>query len=210
MTSEKKVAIVDYGIGNTYSIISAFKYIGIKAELISDIEKIANSKILVLPGVGSFKSGMEALKSNNMDQAIIDAVNNKDAKILGICLGMQLLCSYGEEDGGTQGLGLLSNHVKRFTVQEVGSRKIPHVGFNALHINKKEGLFKGLSGFPDFYFTHSYYVSTDDNYDNYATCKYGINFLAAYQSGNIFGVQFHPEKSQTNGLIMLKNFILSF
>ncbi len=202
-----KITVIDYGIGNVWSVISAFKYLGANVELISDPRIISRSSILVLPGVGSFKNGMELLTNRRIDEAIIDAVINKEAKILGVCLGMQLLGSHSNEGGETKGLGLLPNKVEEFSKEEVENKKIPHVGFNTLHIDKYEGLFKGLPDQPDFYFTHSHRMLLDDFEGNYAVCNYGVNFLAAYHIGNICGAQFHPEKSQTNGLIMLKNFI---
>jgi glutamine amidotransferase len=202
-----KVTVIDYGMGNVWSVMSAFRYLGAEVNFTSDPEEILNAQMLVLPGVGSFRRGMESLKSNRIDVAIIDAVINKGTKILGICLGMQLMGSYSTEDGNTHGLGLLHNQVDKFTTKEVGKKKIPHVGFNALYFNEKDPLFKGLPHLPDFYFTHSYHMLVDSLSGSYATCKYGIEFLAAYQVDNICGTQFHPEKSQTNGLILLKNFV---
>jgi imidazole glycerol-phosphate synthase subunit HisH len=204
-----KVTVVDYGAGNVWSVISAFKYLGAEVELITDPEEISKSSILVLPGVGSFKNGMESLRARGIDEAIIDAVTNKEAKILGICLGMQLLGSHSTEDGEMEGLGLLPNRVERFTLKGIGNKKIPHVGFNSLCFSKMEGFFKDLPYLADFYFTHSYRMLKEDIQGRYATCKYGVEFLAAYEVDNIYGVQFHPEKSQINGLIMLKNFIQS-
>jgi|SaaInlStandDraft_3_1057020.scaffolds.fasta_scaffold25735_2 glutamine amidotransferase len=202
-----KVTVIDYGMGNIWSVMSAFKYLGAEVELIADPEEISKSSILVLPGVGSFKNGMESLRARGIDEAIIDAVTNKGVKILGICLGMQLLGSHSTEDDETDGLGLLPNQVERFTSKEVCGRKIPHVGFNSLHFSEKKGLFEGLPYLADFYFTHSYRMLVDDIHGRYATCKYGVEFLSAYEIGNICGTQFHPEKSQTNGLMMLKNFV---
>ena len=200
------ITIIDYGMGNTWSVMSAFKYLGAKVKLVSDPEEISRSSVLILPGVGSFKSGMESLRCSNIDESIIDAVTNKGAKILGICLGMQLLGSHSTEGGKTDGLGLLSNQVERFTSIETDGLKIPHVGFNSLHFSEKKGLFEGLPDLADFYFTHSYRMLVDDIHGRYATCKYGVEFLSAYEVDNICGTQFHPEKSQTNGLVMLKNF----
>lgn len=205
--SVPKVTIIDYGMGNIFSVKSAFKYLGAEVEIVSDPEKILNSSILVLPGVGSFRKAMAFIKERNIDEAITDAVSNKGIKILGICLGMQLLGSHSSENGKTAGLGLIPNQVERFTSKEVYERKIPHVGFNSLHINEKQGLFKDLPYLADFYFVHSYRMLIEDIQGRYATCKYGVEFLAAYEIDNICGTQFHPEKSQTNGLIMLKNFL---
>jgi len=203
----EKVVVINYGVGNTLSVVSALKYLGAKVELVADPEIISKSNILVLPGVGSFRKGMEALKNRGIDEAIINAVTSNGSKMLGICLGMQLMGAFGTEDGGAVGLGLLNNRVEYFKSSELSNYKIPHVGFNSIHFNEKKGLFKGLSCSSDFYFTHSYRMLTDGIQGRYATCKYGIEFLAAFERDNICGVQFHPEKSQTNGLILLKNFL---
>ena len=205
--STPKITVIDYGMGNTWSVMSAFKYLGAKVELVADPEEVLKSSALILPGVGSFRNGMESLRDRNIDEAIIDAVANKGTKILGICLGMQLLGSHSTEGGETDGLGLLPNQVERFTSTEVGGRKIPHVGFNSLHFSEKKGLFEGLPYLADFYFTHSYRMLVDDIHKRYATCKYGVEFLSAFEVDNICGTQFHPEKSQTNGLMLLKNFV---
>jgi len=203
----KKVSVIDYGMGNVYSVVSAFKYIGAEVKLVSTPEDILKSPALVLPGVGSFRRGMELLSINGLDEAIVDAMTNRGVKVLGICLGMQLMGAHSTEDGETYGLGFLPNRVKKFTERELVNKKNPHVGFNSLYNKEKKGLFAGLPDEADFYFTHSYRMLVDDFQGNYATCKYGINFMAAFQVDNVCGVQFHPEKSQTNGLIMLKNFI---
>jgi len=201
------VMVVDYGMGNIWSVISAIKYLGGDVELVSDPEVLAQSNILVLPGVGSFRRGMQVLEERGLDKAIISAVLERGAKILGICLGMQLLGSNGTEDGETPGLGLVSNRVESFTYQELGNNKIPHVGFNSVRFRKSDGLFRGLPESSDFYFNHAYHMLVDGVKGCYATCSYGIDFLAAFEEGNIYGTQFHPEKSQTNGLILLRNFL---
>jgi glutamine amidotransferase len=202
-----EVAIVDYGMGNIRSVTSAFQYLGIKTKLISDPEEISRSPVLVLPGVGSFKSGMKALKKSGANEAIVDAVANNGSKLLGICLGMQLMGSYSSEEGGSDGLGLLPNSVQGFQCRQEFEGKVPHVGFNAIYPDKRKGIFKDLPKSPEFYFTHSYYMEQGNLQGNYAICRYGFEFLSAYEIDNICGVQFHPEKSQVNGLILLKNFM---
>ena len=202
-----KVSIIDYGMGNISSVISAFNYLGAATEFVSSPEKIEESKFLILPGVGSFSKGMRELKSRGIDQAIMAALQNNNAKILGICLGMQLMGSYGTENGRTAGLGLISNGVELFTQDELKVDKIPHVGFNSISFNEGKGLFDGLPKLADFYFTHSYRMLVERLEGQYATCNHGIEFLAAFELGNICGAQFHPEKSQTNGLIFLRNFL---
>tara|TARA_B100000959_G_scaffold263875_1_gene303711 strand:- start:203 stop:826 length:624 start_codon:yes stop_codon:yes gene_type:complete len=202
-----RVAVVDYGMGNVWSVISALRYLGATVELVRDLEVLARADFMVLPGVGSFKKGMENLKESGLDEVIRSAAIVNNAKILGICLGMQLLGSQSEEDGETAGLGLVTNRVERFTTKEVGQNKIPHVGFNPVRFSEQKGLFSDLPETSDFYFTHSYRMLVDKIEGRYATCSYGIDFLAAFEIGNICGAQFHPEKSQTNGLILLRNFL---
>ena len=132
--SIQKVTVIDYGVGNIWSVMSALKYLGADTELTSEPEKISKASILVLPGVGSFKRGMEALKGRGIDESIIDAVTSKEAKILGICLGMQLMMAYSTEDGGAKGLGLLPNKIERFSIKNLNEKKIPHVGFNSIYV----------------------------------------------------------------------------
>ena len=207
--SPPKVHLIDYGVGNLWSVASAIRYLGAKVDIISDPDKISNSSILILPGVGSFRKGMEALRSNSIDQAILHAVRDNDSKILGICMGMQLMGSSGTEDGQTLGLGLIPNTVDRFSKEKLDGKKVPHVGFNEVNFNERSGLFRDFSTTHDFYFTHSYRMLVDGLNGNYATCSYGETFLAAFQVDNICGTQFHPEKSQTNGILLLRNFLLN-
>ena len=201
------VAVVDYGMGNVWSVISALRYLGATVELVCDPKILAQAEYMVLPGVGSFKKGMENLKKNGTDEVIRSAVIINKTKILGICLGMQLLGSQSTEDCETAGLGLIANRVERFTTKELGQNKIPHIGFNSIHFTGQRGLFSDLSEPSDFYFAHSYRMLVDNIEGLYATCSYGIDFLAAFEMDNICGAQFHPEKSQANGLVFLRNFL---
>jgi glutamine amidotransferase len=202
-----RVAVIDYGMGNVWSVISALKYLGATVELVRNPKILAQADVMILPGVGSFRKGMENLKESGLDEAIRLAVTANNARVLGICLGMQLLGSQSTEGGETAGLGLIANRVESFTAYELGLNKIPHVGFNLVYFNEQKGLFKDLPEPSDFYFTHSYRMLVDNIEGQYATCSYGIEFLAAFEIGNICGAQFHPEKSQTNGLILLRNFL---
>jgi glutamine amidotransferase len=207
----KDVAVIDYGAGNVWSVLNAFKYLGATPRLVDDPALILKAEFLVLPGVGSFRQGMSRLRESGIDRAVQEAVIEKGKKILGICLGMQLLGGYGTEDGYTEGLGLVSYGVEPFTQNEVGGRKIPHVGFNTVEFNNLKGLFKDLGQSADFYFVHSFKMVSDgsDVEISEGICSYGIDFLAAFEKGNVCGTQFHPEKSQTNGLKLLKNFLES-
>lgn len=205
--SENKIAIIDYGMGNLWSVLSALKYLGAEAEIVSDASRLDEFSQMILPGVGSFRLAMEAVKKNGFDKAIYRAVKERNAKILGICLGMQLLGTRSSEDGETIGLGLVDIDVEPFDEEEVRGQKIPHVGFNPVYFSDRQGFFADLSDRADFYFVHSYRMLPNGVNGRVAICNYGIEFLAAFEIGNIYGAQFHPEKSQTNGLIMLKNFV---
>jgi len=205
--SNLKVTLIDYGMGNIWSVISALKYLDCNVIVSSDPGVIKEAETLVLPGVGSFRKAMESLRYLNLDQAIIESVQRDENKILGICLGMQLLGSKSSEDGETVGLNLIHTPVEEFSMNDVGTNKIPHIGFDQVSCQPESKLFQGLPANPDFYFVHSYRMLPSGLNGKSATCRYGTDFLAAYENDNIFATQFHPEKSQTNGLMLLKNFL---
>jgi glutamine amidotransferase len=201
------VTIVDYGMGNICSVVNAFRYLGCEPVISNDPDLVANAESLLLPGVGSFRKAMLALSDRGLDQAICHAVQANGRKILGICLGMQLLGISGSEDGETVGLGLIPESVGRFSSQEVDGAKIPHIGFNVVQSKPDSRLFCGLPESADFYFVHSYRMLANELNGLVATCNYGVDFVAAYENENVFATQFHPEKSQSNGLVLLKNFL---
>ena len=203
----KKITIVDYGMGNIWSVASAFKYLNCDIEVTSDRRAVEKSQLLILPGVGSFKKAMNSLKELGLDEVLTKRVSEEKVKILGICLGMQLMGTRSTEDGMTIGLNLIPAEVDRFTPNEVGSRKIPHVGFDRVQSRQGSIMFRNLTGNDDFYFVHSYRMVSRDLSGFLAVCNYGIDFLAAYEFENVYATQFHPEKSQTNGLQLLKNFL---
>ena len=205
--SKRSITVIDYGMGNLWSVLSALRYLGCHATVSGDSNEIAVAESLLLPGVGSFRKAMIALKQRGLDQAIVEAVQTKGRKILGICLGMQLMGASSSEDGDTVGLGLIPNPVDIFTPQEIGTNKCPHIGFDLVCRQPDARLFQGLPAAADFYFVHSYRMLPAGLNGKTATCNYGTDFLAAYEKDNIFATQFHPEKSQTNGLILLKNFL---
>lgn len=205
--SHSDVTLIDYGMGNVWSVRSAFRYLGCNVAISDNPDEIRAAKTLLLPGVGSFRKAMQALRKKNLDQAIVDSVQNNGTKILGICLGMQLMGTSSTEDGDTQGLGLIPKSVERFTAEEIGENKIPHIGFNSVHSETGAELFQDLSQDSDFYFVHSYRMLSGGIDGKLATCKFGGDFLAAYENKNVFATQFHPEKSQTNGLVLLRNFL---
>lgn len=202
-----RIVIVDYGMGNIWSVRSALGYLGAESIVSGDPAVVSSADALLLPGVGSFRKAMGSLKTQGLADALAEAVLGKQRKILGICLGMQLLAEKGTEDGVCSGLDFFSGVVDRFSSSDVGVLKVPHIGFNQVTPTKQSQLFKGIASPADFYFVHSYRLLPDNLPGEKAICHYGGGFLAAYEHENIFATQFHPEKSQTNGLKLLTNFL---
>jgi glutamine amidotransferase len=203
----QKIHIIDYGMGNLWSVASAFNYVGAESIITSDPEVICNAEILVLPGVGSFFKAMTTLNQSGLSESIKTAVRGRGSKILGICLGMQLFGSHGTEDGQIEGLNFIPKTVNRFTSEEVQAAKIPHIGFNLVKTANCPRLMASLPAETDFYFVHSFRMLAEGLENKSALCNYGIDFMAAYEDANIFACQFHPEKSQSNGLRVIKNFL---
>jgi len=190
-----KLVIIDYGAGNIKSIQFAFKRLGIDAVLSSDVAEIKAADKIIFPGVGEASSAMEKLKSSGLD-ALIPTLKQP---VLGICLGMQLMCNYSEE-GATNGMGIFNVDVLRFS----NAVKVPQIGWNQIS-NLNADLFKGIKEMEYQYFVHSYYVPSTQQ--QIAVCNYEMNYAAALQNNNFYGVQFHPEKSGKAGALILENFI---
>jgi len=190
-----KLVIIDYGAGNIKSIQFAFKRLGITAVLSSDIDEIKSADKIVFPGVGEASSAMKKLKSTGLDTLI----PTLKQPVLGICLGMQLMCKYSEE-GATKGLNIFDVDVVRFS----NAVKVPQIGWNQIS-NLSSSLFKGVKEMEYQYFVHSFYVPSTNQ--QIATCNYETNYAASLQNNNFYGVQFHPEKSGKAGELILKNFI---
>ncbi|MBT5400246.1 imidazole glycerol phosphate synthase subunit HisH [bacterium] len=202
-----KLVIVDYGMGNIKSIIGALKYLKVREIIVSNnSHEILSADKLILPGVGSFSVAMHNIKELRIDKCLKDAVLVDNKPILGICLGMQLMGESSTEGLYTDGLGFIKGMVSKFSAPDL---KIPHVGFNQVSINKNTRLFKNINDLSDFYFVHSFKMSSSANISQ-SLCTYDNEFIAAYEKGNIAGVQFHPELSQINGLKLLDNFIKYF
>jgi glutamine amidotransferase len=202
-----KIVIVDYGMGNIKSITSSINYLGVEdVVLSSDFEIMKRADKLILPGVGSFGKAIARIRDRGIDKHLFKLVVEDEKPLLGICLGMQLMGKCSDEDGNNTGLGLVDGTVKKF---DQSSLKVPHVGFNQVQPHSNSKLFSGISGDPDFYFTHSYRM-LEDNGIKSSICNYGGDFVAAFEHNNIAGVQFHPELSQGNGLKLIKNFIEKF
>lgn len=198
------VVIVDYGVGNLFSLKSSLKSIGVDAVTSSDKQVIENADKIILPGVGAFEDASKKLISSGLYDVLIKASNN-GASILGICLGMQMLFEKSFEYGEHKGLGLIKGEIRPIGEVIEPSLKIPHIGWNALKFTKNSPLFKYINDGDHVYFVHSYHaVNCEDSV--IATTDYGGTLTASVQSGNVFGCQFHPEKSGDVGLKILKAF----
>ena len=204
------VTIVDYNSGNISSVINSFKEVAkdkVNIEVTSNLNKIKSSDKLVLPGQGSFKSCVEALNSIN---GLVDTLNefaiNSKKPLLGICVGLQMFSDIGYEEAETKGLGWISGKVSKINNQK-GKYKLPHIGWNQINIVKESKIFKDIKNNSHMYFVHSYeFLPTDKNVIS-ATTNYSSNIVCSVEKDNIFGTQFHPEKSDKIGLKIIKNFI---
>jgi glutamine amidotransferase len=197
-----KVAIINYGMGNVASVEKAVNFLGLNPIITSDPSVIRNSKFIILPGVGAFSQGMENLKKSGLIELLNNEVLVKRKPFLGICLGMQLLATKGYEPKETSGLGWIEGEVVKISDP---NKSIPHLGWNELNVNNEKSLFKDFDK-KDFYFIHSYHFKVSNKNDIAGTVNYGGDYVAAIQKENIFATQFHPEKSQTSGLNLLKIF----
>jgi glutamine amidotransferase len=202
------IVILDYGMGNTGSIINMIRRIGGDAIVSADEQDISTAVALILPGVGAFDNGMGKLRESGMLPLIEKRVFEDKIPFLGICLGMQLLFDSSEE-GALQGLGWISGGVKRFDFSGTNEKglKIPHMGWNLVNTKQDHPLFVGLGAEARFYFVHSYHAVCSDEHHAIAFAEYGYSFACGVQKENIFGVQFHPEKSHKFGMTLFKNFV---
>jgi len=199
------VGIINYGAGNLFSIMGALEYLEAPYELVSSGENLKKYSHIILPGVGSFREAVRKLNELNLTNPILEAANVFKIPLLGICLGMQLLCSSSDEDGFTKGLNLIQGH---FSVFDNTKRKVPHIGFDSVFTDKNSILFKEIRSGVDFYFVHSFrLIETSENVLYSYTNHDGEKFISAFEKGNIYGTQFHPELSQGNGLKLLGNFL---
>ncbi len=199
------IAILDYGMGNLKSVFNALEYIGQDCKIINQENEIADCSHLIVPGVGTFNCAMENLNKSNLIPAILQHVK-MGKPYLGICLGMQLLATKGYENEITDGLNIIPGLVKKFELD--AKFNIPHVGWNEINKHKDHPVFNNIKQNIDFYFVHSYYYLPDDSNNILCSTDYGNNFTSVVADKNVIGVQFHPEKSQENGLKILENFCL--
>ncbi len=198
------IAIIDYGVGNLFSLVSSFKAIGADTVITGDIETIKKADKLILPGVGAFGDAIKKLRETSLDKVLIEQAQN-GKPVMGICLGMQMLFEKSYEYGEHEGLGLLKGKVVPMENRLPENLKIPHIGWNALIFKKENPLFKYINNGDCVYFVHSYYAEGCDD-SLLATAEYGKELTAAVAKGNIYGCQFHPEKSGNVGLNILKAF----
>lgn len=197
------IALIDYDAGNIKSVEKALQALGEEVLVSRTSEELLQAEKVILPGVGSFGDAMENLHKFGLVDVIHEIVN-QGTPFLGICLGLQLLFQHSEESPGVQGLGLLEGEILRIPDQE--GLKIPHMGWNSLELQHEGRLFRGISNQPYVYFVHSYYLKAKDERIVKATTEYSTHIHASVEAGNLFGCQFHPEKSSDVGLAILKNF----
>lgn len=206
------VAVIDYGMGNLHSVAKALEHVAPNAQVwvTSDPQKVADADRVLLPGVGAIRDCMAAIYAQGVDKEVAQAVRS-GRPFLGICVGFQALLEHSEENGGVACLGELEGRVKFFGNQladTAGNRlKVPHMGWNQVVQTQEHPLWHGIENNSRFYFVHSYYAALTERTEVAASCEYGVNFDVAAARDNLFAVQFHPEKSHTSGLQLLKNFM---
>jgi glutamine amidotransferase len=204
---DPKIVIVDYGLGNTHSVANALRYLGYKKlQITADFKLIECADALILPGVGAFETCASNLRARGLEPLLNDVVLRQKRPILGICVGMQLMATTGQENGIHQGLNWIPGVVKRLELPV--NYSVPHVGWNNVGYASRSPLFDRIEQGANYYFDHSYTFVCDEQYAA-ATTEYGISIVAVVQHENIVGVQFHPEKSQVNGLKLFRSFFNS-
>lgn len=200
------IRIIDYGLGNIQAFLNVYKRLNISVEIARNVEELAGATRLILPGVGSFDHAMQLLQKSGMREVLDDLVLNRNVPVIGICVGMQIMAEHSEE-GVLPGLGWIKASVRKLAAIEGGPLlRLPHMGWNDVVPLVSSNLFTGLEHDARFYFLHSYYFDCENSANVLAETHYGMRFVSAVHSRNIYGVQFHPEKSHQYGIRLLKNF----
>lgn len=202
----KPVLIPALPCGNFASVVKMVEHVGGKAELVDRPERLKDAERIILAGVGAFDHGMSAIRAGGWEEALGDAALVRKIPVMGICLGMQLLCKRSEE-GTLPGLGWIDADVVRFQIPQGSTLKVPHMGWNEVRPARANPLVAASDPPARFYFVHSYHVVCRDAHDRAASCVHGIEFTAALHRGNILGAQFHPEKSHRFGMELFRNFL---
>lgn len=199
------IIIVDYGMGNLGSVLNMFKKVGAEAKISSDLDEISKAKKILLPGVGAFDTAMQRINETGMLQILNQKALIEKIPIMGICLGMQLLTN-GSEEGILPGLGWIEGETLSFKNRIEEKLKIPHMGWNIVDICQQNNITNNFKDEVKFYFVHSYFVKVNDRINSMMTTSYGLTFDSAIVKDNIFGAQFHPEKSHKFGMNLFQNF----
>jgi len=200
------ITIISYGLGNVRALVNVYNQLNIPVSIATKCDDLKNATKVILPGVGAFDNAMQSLENSGMRKLLDEIVLHRHIPLLGICVGMQMFARASEE-GNLPGLGWIDGVVKRFNLSSLKKPlSVPHMGWNDVNPLKINGLFNGLDHEPRFYFLHSYYFHCQKDKDVVAITDYGGEFACAVNSGNIFGVQFHPEKSHQWGIRLLENF----
>ena len=200
------IAIIDYGLGNIKAFANIYKELNVRFTIAAKKEDLSTATKIILPGVGAFDHAMEQLKKSGMRETLDELVVQRKLPVLGICVGMQIL-ALSSDEGRLSGLGWIDGVVKKFKITDlIHKTRFPHMGWNSVNPIPNTKLFKGLDIESRFYFLHSYYFQCHDKNNIIATSNYGNKFTCAVNLENIYGVQFHPEKSHQNGIRVLKNF----
>lgn len=206
MRTSGTIGVIDYGMGNLRSVSKAIEHLGGSVYVGDEPKKLSRSKKLILPGVGAFGDAMAELKKRNLIRLIQDAASG-GTPLFGICLGLQLFFEHSSESPGVRGLGIWKGSVLRFKAARNRRLKIPHMGWNQVSVRKSSALLKRVKNLSHFYFVHSYYANPEDKASILGETSYGVKFPSVIAAGTVWAVQFHPEKSQSSGLQVLKNFI---
>lgn len=200
------IGLIDYGVGNIRAFANIYKQLDVPHKIASSVEDLEGCTKVVLPGVGAFDHAMEKLHQSGMKEKLDELVLEKKMPVVGICVGMQMLAKRSDE-GTSEGLGWIDGEVKKFDVSKIQyATHLPHMGWNDIVPTKESPILKGLEKDAKFYFLHSYYFSCNKEQNAIASTEYGVDFTCAVNNENIFGVQFHPEKSHHFGITLLKNF----